>query len=421
MFKFRAIGSFGAVLSLSLSILMGCDKEVASDGGAQDSGPADAGPMDAGNQDGGLMDAGNQDAGLSDAGFDGGPGDGGDAGQVPTVSLDFVSVSTPVGLTANGSTALLQDLLVPDSIYFYDTTTHQLSLKTTTGEQEAAYGIAGNGSRIIGSHGSPIQASLWSEAEGWQDLGSPFDAGCDPDDSVGWGLDYDGTVAVGLVFNGCASDAFRWTGSSDGGTFTILEKLGAGTIDGGSDRATVVSADGTTMAGFVQTGTNDRTPAIWWADGGGLMIDSVQAGPGEVLAIGTDGRMVAGVVNLDGFYWTQDAGLIDIGKLPTSLPTDTTYLNAIAAKGQLIFGGCGDPFGGGVQAIVWTADGGMQPLQPIAAAQGVNIPSGYVLSDIVSSSEDGTTLLGYGLDTQMMQSSFVLRLPVSAYGITSGP
>jgi len=340
------------------------------------------------------------------------------------VGIDFIDQPTPVALSANGSIAYLQNFgASATDVYLYDTIAKVLTHVTTTGTasyQEAIYGISGDGNHITGTHDAPVQAAIWSDAGGWVNLGSPFDAGCDPNVGGGFGLNFDGTVAVGLLWEGCHTDAFRWTDSSGMGAFTLLDKLGSATIDGGSDRASVVSADGQVMAGFVQTGTIDRTPALWTVDGGGIMLDPVQAGPGEVLAISADGQMVAGVVNQDGFFWTADAGLVDIGKLAISLPTDTAYLNAIAAGGQLIFGGCGDPFNGGVLAVVWTADGGMQTLQDIAVAQGVVIPSGYVLSDIVSASTDGTTLLGFGMDMLMNTTSFVLRLPVSAYGIDAG-
>jgi len=412
MHKFRALGIAGLMMSLPFGILAGCDSEVAVDGGNDD-----AGIVDAGDHDAGIVD----DAGvIADAGPDAGPLDAGPQDAGPVVSIDFISVPTPVAISANGATALLQNFGDVVDVYLYDTASKVLTHKTTTGDdpavagQEAVYGLSGDGTQIIGSHGVPAQASVWSDAQGWRSLGSgPFDAGCDPAVSIGWGLSFDGTVAVGLDWDGCQANAFRWT---DAGGLQVMGVIDGGV--GGSGRASVVSSDGKVVAGFAPTSILDRTPALWQLDGTGVMLDPDQAAPGEVLAISADGAMVAGTLNLEGFYWTQADGLVNIGKLPNAFPTDTTFLNAIAANGQLIFGGCGDPFGGIVQAVIWTKAGGLVTLQDIAVAQGVAIPDGYILGTIMGASADGTTLLGWGLDARGATTSFVLRMPVSAYGIT---
>jgi hypothetical protein len=140
---------------------------------------------------------------------------------------------------------------------------------------------------------------------------------------------------------------------------------------------------------------------------------------GEVLSVSPDGTMAAGVWNLDGFTWTKAGGVVDIGKLPAAQPTDEVFLNAIADNDLLVVGACGDPNPGGlgspVTAIVWTKAKGMRALQGIVTAQGIAIPSGYVLTDVMAASEDGSVLLGYATDALSNTHDFVLRLPVSAY------
>jgi uncharacterized membrane protein len=331
--------------------------------------------------------------------------------------LVFVDIVGQRGLTANGGIALLQDFVSPtNDVYFYDTASGELTLETNTGDFEhPVTGIAGDGSRIVGFYGMPIGAALWSQAEGWTSLGSVFDAGCSPDEGGGWAIDDDGHVAVGLLWDECNATAFRWTDASDAGVFTILDNLTG--YDAGSNRASVVSGDGQTIAGFCQTPMLDRTPAVWHADGTGFLLDQLQVAPGEVLSISADGTTMAGILNLEGFVWTQDGGMIDIGKFPGSLDTDSTYPNAIAANGQLVFGGCGDAFNEGVQAFVWTVDGGMRNLQDIVTDGGLSVPDGYVLSNVIAASRDGTLLLGSSVDSRMNTRTFVLRLPVSAYGL----
>ena len=183
----------------------------------------------------------------------------------------------------------------------------------------------------------------------------------------------------------------------------------------------MISDDGRIAAGFAQKGNVDRWPAVWRPDGAGILLPLYPGGledaPGEVLSISEDGKMVAGIWNFDGFFWTKQTGSVKIGKLPNGLPSDRTYPNAIAAGGKLIFGGSGDPFSSVPTAFVWTAVEGMKALQPVASAHGIVIPAGYVLTDVLAASADGTVLLGVAYDPSFQQVSFVLRLPVSAYGL----
>jgi hypothetical protein len=101
--------------------------------------------------------------------------------------------------------------------------------------------------------------------------------------------------------------------------------------------------------------------------------------------------------------------------LPTGLGGDSTYPNAIAADGALVFGGSGG-FGAS-QAFVWTESAGMRTLEEILAVNEIMLPSGYALSNVLAASNDGTVLLGSAITGTGTQMSFVLRLPVSAYGL----
>ena len=182
-----------------------------------------------------------------------------------------------------------------------------------------------------------------------------------------------------------------------------------------------MSDDGTTAGGFAQTAIVDRWPAIWLENGSGSLLDPggtfTGDSPGEVLSISADGKVVAGIWNLDGFFWSKGTGVVDIGRLATALPSDPSYPNAIAAGGQLIFGACGDPFLSLPAAFVWTAGDGMRSLQDLAVAAGVTIPDGFLFANVLAASTDGSVVLGQAFNDTGAQVSFVLRLPVSAYGL----
>ena len=66
---------------------------------------------------------------------------------------------------------------------------------------------------------------------------------------------------------------------------------------------------------------------------------------------------------------------------------------------------------------MWTAAGGMQQLDSVAVAHGVTIPDGYLLTNVQAASADGTAVLGIAYGPNFSQVTFVLTLPVSAYGL----
>lgn len=349
---------------------------------------------------------------------------GAQASLVASQGIAFLPFNLPIDLTPDGRIALLQDGASREvDLYFFDTRSGKLELKAHAGDplSDFATGIS-SGGRISALHGTPAQPGLWTEGKGWLDLGSPY-RGC-PGAGLGgaWDVSADGKVTVGLLWNGCAAEAFRWTDASGTGVFTRLQVLGSRPgSTAPSNRATVVSDDGRIAAGFAEKVPVDRWPAVWRVDGTGMLLPLPSNGredaPGEVLSITSDGRVVAGTWNGDGFYWSMKEGTVNIGKCPTSLPSDPTYPNAIAAGGHLIFGGCGDAFFTVPVAFVWTAAEGMKALQDIATAHGVVIPPGYLLANVMAASADGSVLLGTAFDANFNTVSFVMRLPVTAYGL----
>ncbi|NUP13372.1 MAG: hypothetical protein HOW73_45620 [Polyangiaceae bacterium] len=392
-------------------VAFGCgDDSNPSEGGAGGTGggaPTDGGSGGTGGSIGGA------------GGADGGSGGGG--GMAPEASLAILDPSMPVDLTPDGSIALLQDNgSLEGDLYFYDLATKELTLKTAVGDplRHLATGVSENG-RISAFHGEPVEAAIWSAENDWRHLQSPY-SGCDQDDGSAFDVSADGLVVVGLVWNGCAPEAFRWT--DDGtktGVMMLLDVLGEpfeGSKLGPTNRATVISDDGKVAAGFAQNGPVDRSPAVWQSDGSGFLLDpDNQDAPGEVLSISRDGRLVAGIWAEAGFTWSEADGVVYLGTLPTALPSDPVYPNAIAADGKLIFGGVGNPFFTLPTAFVWTPEAGMKSLAEIAAANGIEIPEGVVLANVLAASDDGSVLLGATLDAQNVQKSFVLTLPVSAY------
>ncbi len=346
-----------------------------------------------------------------------------DAEVVANGTLSLIEVGTPVALTSDGDLALLQDFASPEvDVYLYNVLSGVLEKKTTLGSplENFATGLS-DGGRITALYSSPIVAGAWTLESGWEVIPSPFETGCDNSRGGAWDVSAEGDVVVGFFWDGCTTEAFRWTDASGEGVVTPLQRIGNSLSEtlAPVNRATVVSGDGRIAAGFAENLVIDRSAAIWREDGTGFFLapDEVET-PSEVLAINYDGSIVAGAWGYSGFMWSEATGFVDTGIPPEGLPSDRTYINAIAADGDLLFGTSGDNFFGVMQAIVWTKDGGARLLANVCAEQGVVIPEGYVLNGVLAASRDGSIVLGTALDLDSpfgAQVSFVLELPASAY------
>lgn len=411
---------------LAGTALLGCPRKATND---PDAGPSVNGVADAG----------------TDAGTNGGTDAGTDAGAPPAVGLSLLDYERGVDLTPDGRTALLWQQGT-GALYFLDTVTGQAvqvtTLDVTDLQTQQPHAMSAT-RRIAAGYGfHPNEAALWSEAGGWQRLGSPLDAGCvdtsggSPvvtDLSAAFDVSASGDVAVGFLWDGCnAGFGFRWAAAADGGVFTVLGKLGAD----GYERATVVASDGTVAAGFapvtVGAATVDRSPARWNADGTGFLLDPTNAvEPGEVTAISSDGRTMAGnwassLGGGQGFTWTADGGVVRFGSGSATPERDTFFVNAMSANGRFILGAVStfdpDLLASTQSAFAWTEAEGVRPLADIATANGITLPADVTLANVMAVSADGTVILGDAALPpdpndplgQPVAKVFLLVLPASA-------
>ncbi|HUQ05961.1 MAG TPA: hypothetical protein VM261_25840 [Kofleriaceae bacterium] len=323
-----------------------------------------------------------------------------------------------VDVTPDGRTAAFERITDSDArLVLIDTLSGVADEVTSVGEPSRALATGISGDRKVSAlHGSePVHAGVYDETTGWHDLGSPHAAGCDQDIGGGFDISADGHVVVGLVWDGCAADAFRWSDASGTGGFTQLEVLGTapeGLKRAPTNRATVISDDGMVAAGFAENHNLDRTPALWHADGTGELLDPATTDtPGEVLSISATGRTVAGISGRDGFVWTRGTGLVRLTRFEIALPSDPVYPNAMTADGRVVFGAVGDAFFGIPIAFVWTAKDGMVPLVDVVTGAGITLPEGTILNNVLGASADGTVLVGTAMDAKFNLKTFVLRLP----------
>jgi len=74
---------------------------------------------------------------------------------------------------------------------------------------------------------------------------------------------------------------------------------------------------------------------------------------------------------------------------------------------------------GAEEIQIWTETAGMRPLADIITAAGLTIPAGYTLLNVLGASTDGSVVVGAAYDADGNAESFVLRLPVTAYGLAA--
>jgi uncharacterized membrane protein len=169
-----------------------------------------------------------------------------------------------------------------------------------------AKAVSDDGTVILGDVNDPVSgdqvAAMWTETdEGWE-LSILGGFGTCGSISSAYELSADGSVAVGLAWlDPCDAVGFRWTEATG---MMDLESLANGT-----NRASAVSGDGELIAGFAQ-GSFSRTPAIWFADGTGQLLDPPNGDAlGEARGISDDGSMVFGTWEQDIFTWTAEDGV----------------------------------------------------------------------------------------------------------------
>ena len=357
------------------------------------------------------------------------------ANPTPVGTVTLVPGLRAEDLSSDGKAVLLTDVASATAdFYFYDIASGTATLKGAAGDAQFDFttGIS-NGLRVSAIHGKPENAGLWQQATGWQDLGNIYPAGCEydnvthqQDQSSGWDIDSAGHTAVGLVWHGCNAEAFLWSDVGGAGWFTALDLLGDSVPESSVppiNRATVISDNGQVAGGFASHVADiggtlyfiDRWPALWSANGAGTMLPSNSAFtddcPGEVLAISGDGSTVAGVWCQMPFVWSAALGVINLA------PGGRGYGQAVARNGQLVFGtSMASEFDPPVP-FVWTQAGGVKSLLDIAAAHGITIPPNYYWESVVAASADGTVVVGTVYDETFKLYTYVLKLPVSVYGL----
>lgn len=347
---------------------------------------------------------------------DAGPPDADPVDPPPPPALHFHDYLQAIDITPDGRTALFGDISTFENrLWFVDTVTNVAEHRTSVGDplRTFATGISQTGT-VTALHGEPVRAGVWTAETGWSDLPSPHAEWCGEDIGGAWDVSADGKVVVGVSWNGCSVEAFR--ASAAGMTrLPVLGERQSGQAAPPDNRATVVSDDGSTVAGFAMTAIVDRAPAVWRADGTGELLARVaDDSPGEVLAINGDGSVFTGIDGNDGVVW-RGTTRVTIPRFDTMLPSDPVFPNAVNAAGTVVYGGQGSAFFGTPDAFMWSEASGLRKVADLAIAAGLEIPPSVVLMNVLAASADGTVLIGTARDVDKFTDFvFTLRLPASS-------
>jgi probable HAF family extracellular repeat protein len=260
-------------------------------------------------------------------------------------------------------------------------------------------------------------AALWQGGRDWRVLGSirPDAQPCDRLLSGTFGANDDGSVIVGLAWDGCRiARAFRWEES------TGMVDLGSTTAN--SSRANDVSGDGRVVVGWQESNVGVRDGAKWINNQQELIRNPSGRHVGEANAINRDGSIIVGqncdlynpsTISPDlsaAWKWTTQGGVQCFRVTrPPGLPIRnyTTMMLGTSDDGRVIGGAFS--FGLDSEALIWIDD---QPhfLQDYLRAHGYpDAFRGWVNTGFVTAvSPDGRTLVGYGAGPTAFQGYLVI-------------
>lgn len=207
----------------------------------------------------------------------------------------------------------------------------------------------------------------------------------------------DAAEVVGSV--GDAAAAFAWT-PADG--WRLLPGDGAARAEG-------ISQDGATVYGWSESKDGRRRGMLWTAGAMRPLLDRDGRAVREIAAASHSGRVLLGTLDdareaASAYRWSAGDGVVALRSVSSLQPL---HLLSSSEDGRLVVGSAGQ--GNERRAVVWSADGGLEPLERWLAGRGVALPAGWQFGAATAVSADGRRLAGWGLRDGRFDS-FVLDL-----------
>lgn len=242
-----------------------------------------------------------------------------------------------------------------------------------------AWSVSADGNTIVGQaagSGAMWQPFVWTRSGGMTSLGFS---------GFAYGVSGDGSVVVGVDVN----QGFAWTGSEG-------LQLGLGS------QAFRVSEDGKTVIGSA------GSSAFRWTRSGGMQFLS-GGWTSEAWGVSADGGTVVGRYQSAAGYqaaaWNSSGALLGLGVLPGGYFSEAY---AASADGSTIVGD--SISGSGSFAFIWDSVHGMQDLNRLLTSSGIDL-SGWTLTEAWGISDDGTVIIGNGVDPSGNTEAWIARIP----------
>ena len=301
----------------------------------------------------------------------------------PDGTTEALGDSAAQGLSSDGQRLLIQGSEV--SVVKADGTRTAVPLELSNDTR-----ISGDGAIVFGQVRTPAGARTlgrWTESGGLEVLSELSQLTSALQFEIG-AVSHDGALVVGSSYDGTSFTPFRWT---EAGGLADLGTLPEG-ITGA--RATAVSADGSTIAGFTVGSLIEADVFRWTAQ------DQLQImGPAYPLAsfpqastllLGTDGGVLAATILNQGMVRFSPAG--------AQATTEAVFPADMTADGSVVVGNIGN--GGG---FLWRP-----PTEPLVPSETYGVTSvetllaqsadstGWALQSITNISDDGRIIYGTG-------------------------
>lgn len=261
---------------------------------------------------------------------------------------------------------------------------------------DSSIGISRDGSTIVSGHvglDGFTSPALWNANGVVTDLGHPTDGCYILANSWGsaYGVSANGSIVAGLAWNCSGAEGFVWTAQT--GNVSLGHPAGAH-----SSRASAISADGTTIVGFWEDPTGPRRPVLWKNNTHNLFLGASTLG--EAIAVNGDGSKIVGQYifpngNGEAFLYSNKSYKL-LGTLGQAAGNQSSA-NSISDNGRVV-GWSTNSFG--QEAFLYNSASGMKTLASVLEHYGAIIPAGTTLTNALSISADGSTIVGSYVDSQ---------------------
>ena len=283
---------------------------------------------------------------------------------------------------------------------------------TPTDFGSLAVAVSNDGERVVGSIGLTLEGfagpfyTAWQAMYWWDRSSKNAVADWTPDvmeftDISGNGGVVSGSTRAGS-FEPIPGEPVMWTGP--GSTPVPLGTLG------GLGQAFAVTTDGSMIVGESFNVKGGAVNAFQWTEEAGLrrLPNTEPSQFHSAMGISPDGRYVVGITSGNAFVWTEETGLVDIGRAPGA---SVAFALDVAADGSRAVGySLTDGETRELAAFVWEPASGMRALQTVLAEDyGVDV-SGWRLDAATAISDDGRTIVGYGLAPSGRVEGWAVRI-----------